>query len=185
MSVSFVKRFSDNEDSTSIHYRKFNNNSEDQYPTFSVCFEGTRFHWFYDLDIYNSFELRTEQYVKMLKGNTAFRYEYDLSLGLFRKIPTFVNNGSNTAYNQFHVKFSDFLVAANFTTLIDTQTRFFRRRGEDNLHEMPFNISYQSPDMICFVRDSTYVRNSKVSKALLKMIIRIDARIFFSSKTVL
>ena len=159
MSVSFVKRFSDNQDSTSITYRKFSDNSTDTYPTFSVCFEGTNFHWIYDLDIFNSFELSTEQYVKMLKGNTAFRYEYDLSLGLFGKIPTFLNNGSNTAYNQFHVKLSDFLVAANFTTLIDTQAHFFANRVEHNVHEIPFNISYQSPDMICFARDSTYVQN--------------------------
>ena len=95
MSVSFVNRYMENENSTRIIYKKFHEKSEDKYPTYSVCFKGTNFHWFNGLDIYNAFELRVEQYEMMLKGNLALRYEYDSSLKLFRKVPTLISNGTN------------------------------------------------------------------------------------------
>ena len=94
MSVSFVKRFKDNDNATSITYKRFSQTADDQYPTFSVCFKGAPFHWHYDSDIYNVFELRTEQYEMMLKGEAAFKFVYDDSLRLFRKKMAFLNNGS-------------------------------------------------------------------------------------------
>ena len=83
MAASFVKRFNENDNATSITYKKFSTTSHDLYPTFSICFRGTHFHWYHDVDIYDAFELRPEQYEMMLKGKPAFRYEYDSSLRLF------------------------------------------------------------------------------------------------------
>ena len=55
-------------------YRKYSNTSDDKYPTFSICFKGSLFHWYRDIDIYNDWELMPEQYEKMMKGEPAFRY---------------------------------------------------------------------------------------------------------------
>ena len=160
MSASFVKRFTENDNATSIAYRRFNNNPKDEYPTFSICFKGTPFHWYHDLDIYKAFELRIEQYEMMLKGRQAFSYQYDPSSRLFRKIPTLVNNGSNAAYKEFHVQLVDFLLEANFTALNKTHSRrFFAKTDVGRINEPPFNVSYHAPDMICFARDSIYVSN--------------------------
>ena len=156
MSVSFVKRFIDNDDATSITYRKFSETPEDKYPTFSICFKGTHFHWFNDLDLYNAFELRTEQFEQMLRGKPAFRYEYEPVLRLFRRIATFVNNESYALHDEFRLKFSDWLLEVNFTALDEKHSHSFKKRGKENVIETPFNISYQTPDMICFARDSTY-----------------------------
>ena len=156
MSVSFVKRFSDNDDATSITYRKFSETPEDKYPTVSVCFKGAHFHWPYDLDLYNAFELTAEQLQLMLKGKPSFRYEYQPSSRLFRRIPTFVNNQSYASYDKFHLKFSDWLLEAKFTTLDETDSRFSNTRSNETVIETSFNISYQIPDTICFARDSTY-----------------------------
>ena len=54
MAASFVKRFNENDNATSIAYKKYSNTSEDKYTTYSVCFKGTLFHWYHDLHIYNS-----------------------------------------------------------------------------------------------------------------------------------
>ena len=77
MSASFVKRFNENENATSIAYKKYSSTPEDKYPTYSICLKGTQLHWYNDLDIYNAFELRSEQYERMLRGEPAFRYVYD------------------------------------------------------------------------------------------------------------
>ena len=159
MSVSFVNRYMENENSTRIIYKKFHETFEDKYPTYSVCFKGTSFHWLNGLNIYNAFELRAEQYEMMLKGNLALRYEYDSSLKLFRKMPTLMVNGSNVRFDEFHVKISDFLLEANFTTLDQNHSRFFKRTGKHIEHAPPFNINYQTPEMICFARQSTFIPN--------------------------
>ena len=68
----------------------------------------------------------------MLKGEVAFKYDLDQSLGLFRKIPTFVNNESDVALDSFHLKMSDILLSANLKTLNDSKSRIFRKQeGED------------------------------------------------------
>ena len=156
MSASFVKRFSDNDDATSITYKRFSETPEDKYPTFSICFKGAHFYWPYDLDLYNAFELTVEQYVRMLRGKPAFRYEYEPSSRLFRRIPTFVSNASYALYDEFRLKFSDWLLEANFTTLGENHMRFFKKRSKETLNGTPFNISHRTPDMICFARGSTY-----------------------------
>ena len=156
MSISFVRRFNENENATSITYKKYSTGPDDVYPTFSICFRGTQFHWTYDLNIYDAFALTSRQYKNMLKGKPAISYQYDNSLRLFRKIPTFVNNGSNALFNKFHLQFSDFLLDANFTSLNPNDSISFKTKGVGTVAKPPFHISYHSPDFICFARDSTF-----------------------------
>ena len=159
MSASFVRRFNANDNATSITYKKFNRKPQDVYPTFSICFRGTNFHWYNDIGIYDAFELRPEQYETMVKGETAFRYEYDTSLRLFSKRPTFLNNETSSESKSFHLQLSNFLIEANFTTLNKKDSRFFTTKNMGNLSELPFSINYQTSEAICFERDSTYVSN--------------------------
>ena len=159
MAIVFVKRFDENENATTITFKRYNADPEDMYPTFSICFKGTQLHWYYDLNIYNAFELRSDQYQEMLKGKPAFRYHYDPKLRLFKKRLTFVNNGSTADFNKFHLKINDILLDANFTSLEATHSHSFRKKNGQLIHQPPFDISYQSPDMICFARGSAYVSN--------------------------
>ena len=169
MTTTFVKRFTENDNSTSITYRRFNNEPKDEYPTFSICFEGTPFHWYHDIDIYKAFELRTEQYELMLKGRPAFRYQYDPSSKSFRKMSTFVKNEPNAAHKEFHVQLIDFLSEANFSSLNKDDSRFFANTDGGGLEEQPFTVSYHTPDHICFARDSTYVSNLMRTEDLLTL----------------
>ena len=68
MSASFVKRFIENENATSITYKQFNKEPKDKYPTFSICFKGYMFHWFHPLAIFDAFGLNNKQFERMLKG---------------------------------------------------------------------------------------------------------------------
>ena len=155
MAVSFVKRFNENDNVTSITYKPFNDGPADKYPTYSICFKGSRFHWYRRENIFEAFELSFEQFEMMLKGEPAFRYDFDLSLRLFRKVPTFVNNGSDVTFNNFHLRASDFLKSADLTTHNSYHSRGFTMHGEKAISE--FSITYQTPDMICFTRDSRHV----------------------------
>ena len=110
MSVVFVKRFDENENATSITFKKYSTNPEDIYPTFSICFKGDKFHWYYDLDIYNVFELTSEQYQKMLKGKQAFSYQYEQPSRLYSKIPSFLNNESGADSSRFRMNFCSPLI---------------------------------------------------------------------------
>ena len=159
MSVSFVKRFNDNDNSTSITFKKYSQNPIDKYPTFSVCFKGPLLHWYYDLDIYNAFELRTEKFEMMLQGEPAFKYVYNPSLRLFSKRTAFLSNGSSFDWKKFHLKITDILLEAHFTSLDENNSRIFRNKGSGNSDEPPFTLSYQTPEMICFARDSKYFPN--------------------------
>ena len=128
MSASFVRRFTENRDATSITYNSFIGNSEDSgYPTFTICFEGPRLHWYQQLEIFNAFELSFEQFQRMLKGQDAIKYDYDSSSRLFKKVPTFVNNGSDVPFSEFHLRMTDILITATFTRLNVNLYTYFTR----------------------------------------------------------
>ena len=98
MCAAFVNRFTDNENGTSITYGRYSRASSDKYPTFSICFRGDRLHWYNKQSIYGSFELNHLEYQKMLRGEKAFKYEYEPSSRLYRKTVTHVNNGSDADF---------------------------------------------------------------------------------------
>ena len=112
MSATFVKRFIENENVTSIVYKKYSKADVDEYPTFSICFKGARLHWYHKQEIYDAFGLDYVQYDRMLKGESAFRYEYDSVSKLFRKKSTLMNS-SDTNTNGFHLSASDFFLHIN------------------------------------------------------------------------
>ena len=158
MSASFVKRFVENENATSITYKLFNEGPEDKYPTFSICLKGSRFHWYHPLVIFDAFGLSVEQFERMVKGEMAFKYDFDYSVGLFRKTLTFFNNESDVAFDSFHLKMSDVLLNANLTALDYRDSSIYsRQQGEDILAKSPFSTTYQTPNMICFTRESDHV----------------------------
>ena len=77
MSVILVARFIANQSATLISYQHYHNSPDDIYPTFSICFTGTSFHWYGEMAIFRTYGLTSYEYERMLKGESAFRYEYD------------------------------------------------------------------------------------------------------------
>ena len=85
MTVTQSVGFLENRDSSTISYNHFNQDPKDQYPTFSICFEGTAFHWYNEQAIFKRYGLTSYNFQRMMKGDASFGYEYDGKLRLFKK----------------------------------------------------------------------------------------------------
>ena len=79
ISVILVGRYIEDISKTSITYKHYNEKPEDQYPTYSICFKGTSFYWNNDAAIFNEYELHSDQFERLLKGENEFRYHYNFT----------------------------------------------------------------------------------------------------------
>ena len=87
LSCKDIKRYIDNEDSSSISYRIFNTAPRDKYPVVTICFDGKTKAWH---SIYNKKVLRKKgfsagKYWKILTGRT------NVTIGEMKKIPDFTD----------------------------------------------------------------------------------------------
>ena len=164
VSVDLVERFDLNKNQTSMEIKMYSVDDQDKYPVFSICFKGAQFRRYQRL-IYDAFGLSKVEYENMLKGEKAFTYEYCPKSRAFRKIETNLSNGPYADFENFHLKTHDFLVETNMTYLDSSHNfnSFLRKNFSSNirvLHGLQLRINYQSPDMICFARDASYISNS-------------------------
>ena len=164
-----IARFCKNQSTTSISYQRFNKRTNDIYPTFSICFKGNSFHWYHELAIFEEHGLTSYHYERMLKGKHAFKYEYDVALRLFQKARKRYREQNATVhdYYRFHLAMSDILLEANFIAENMQQTILHRKNlqnlisTDQTLHsiEESFSIGFETPEIICFTRNTSYVKN--------------------------
>ena len=160
MTVILAARFLENQSATSISYQQYHKRPQDIYPTFSICFSGTAFHWYNELAIFNVHELTSTQYERMWKGQRVYKYEYDDASKLFRKVPIQGINSYNDYFDHFRVAMSDILLEANFTTENMNHTKIYRKSAKNPADkENLFMIGYETPEMICFTRNSVQIEN--------------------------
>ena len=101
--------YAENKDQVFVSIQTYNHDLAAKYPTFSICFRGTKFHWYRDVNIFNSYGIDPYQYELMLKGETAIKYELNDSTGLYDKIAISSENGVDVKFNEFHVRLEDVL----------------------------------------------------------------------------
>ena len=159
MSVILIARFTDDRSTTTIAYKKYSKSFEDIYPTFTLCFTGTaEFHWYYELNLFQELGLNSLEYERMLKGKPAFKYQYDLSSKLYKRHSATKFNDSYQSSEPYHIKISDRLIQANFTAENSMHSTFDRSKKVTKTSlEPPFNVGFQTPDKICFTRNSNFV----------------------------
>ena len=109
-----VDRYKENSDITSIIYKKYNQEPENKYPTFSICFTGTRYHWYHESQIFRDYGLDPVSYGVMLMGETAMTYEYNYTSRLYHKLPVPMNKDMNENMDQYHLRPSDILLRSEF-----------------------------------------------------------------------
>ena len=134
MGLTQVLRLLDNKDSSSIHYKTFNESPKDVYPTFSVCFFSTdRFslHYVMRKEIEEKTGLSFSDYDRLLKGETVENESSSKILAI--------------KYDLFSVKLDLFLNAVGLET----------QNGEEKMEAKSFYSSYQDPDKACFTLKST------------------------------
>ena len=155
MAVKLSMQYLENKDATSILYRHYNKRSSDKYPTFSICFQGLPFHWYNDLELFRAFGIPASEYVNLLSGRPAFRYEYNLTSRLYKKTQAVMDQKLNAGFENFHIQFSDFAVKSEFAT--ERPNTYYGKNNNRLQTNRAFYVGYQTPDMICFTRSSTDV----------------------------
>ena len=143
--------YAENKDQVFVSIQTYNRHAAAKYPTFSICFRGTEFHWYRDINIFNSYGIDPYQYELMLKGETAIKYEFNDSSGLYDKIAISSANGVNVKFNEFHVRLEDVLTEIEFLTDEARNGIYSNYKTGFDKH---IHLSYQSPDRICFTRNS-------------------------------
>ena len=148
----------------------FNKEIDDNYPTFSFCFKGARFHWFHDDDIFDSFGLNATQYERMLKGETATRYDRNDSYRSYTKTSVVFNDSKEINFKGFNVDMGYFLRSLHFVTRKKVSDTIIANGKEwDKTKESAMHLTYQTPSQICFSRKSTDLPGSTRLHDLLTM----------------
>ena len=160
----FSTQYQENIDAQLIAIKKFKEENDNVYPTFSMCFKGTKFHWYHDLEIFNSYGLNATQYELMLKGEIARRYDRNYPVRSYEKTPIFLNNGSDVDFSKYHLQTKDvmtvFIHSIKFSSedsSMDTHVTITNNGNESKEH--PLYLSFQTADTICFSRNTD--QNSK------------------------
>ena len=142
-----VKRYIDNEDSSSIAFRKFNEGPRDKYPVVTFCFSGGNEG---NLFIYNEKRL-------LKKGLSVSRY-WGMITGRENSTADEIKKLPNFHYVTMNLK----KVTKYYRTL-NGDMRYLKEFGlidapkpALNKSSLPFNVSYQNPNKICYTQRVSY-----------------------------
>ena len=156
MTAIMTNRFLENEDATSITYKRYNESPREKYFTFSICFTGTQFYWYHYLHMANVYGITPQEYEKILVGQPAFIHDYLHSSRLYQKLPVNLNNFSDSLYDQFHVQFSNVVTEIEFLTENENHYTYYGpNTTKTSTKNPPFYIGYQTPTTICFTRNTS------------------------------
>ena len=144
-------RYTDNEDSSSISYKSFNKNSEDEYPTFSICLLSTpwqKLQHIFDAELIEKHAISSLEWNKLMKGYTIERNIWNTKLDFA--------NFSNVEHEDFSLELESLLKlfinkAIQFETKNETQTTNYGKFKKEN-KSWPFFLSYEDPDTKCYTR---------------------------------
>ena len=155
MTAIMTNRFLENKDATSITFKRYNESPREKYPSFSICFTGTQFYWYYYGHMANVYGITPQEYEKILVGQPAFIHDYLHSSRLYKKLPVNLNNFSDSLYDQFHVQFRDVVTEVEFLTKnANHYTYYGPNTTRTSTQDPPFYIGYQTPTTICFTRNT-------------------------------
>ena len=153
--ILFSSEYSENSDLQLITMRKFNSEADDKYPSFSLCFRGTNFHWFHDHEIFNSLGLNATQYEILIKGDTAKRYDRNDYYRSYIKKQVLSNESNSIDFGKFHLRISDFLRSFHMTTETrDSGILLSHPKEWNSTKETDMYLSHHTVDKICFSRNS-------------------------------
>ena len=161
MSLTQLFRYLENEDTSSITNKQFNQTPRDQYPTFSICFKGDDVYWDKDEMLFNVLGVTSSQYVDTLKGNGQ-RYEIDVKTHLYNKVRVDLSNVTLLDFENVILDTKKVIIGAEFNTENKSYTRSFGKgKGGKKLTYNPFYVGYQTYHEICYTRKSNYTENLK------------------------
>ena len=153
-----IKRYIDNEDTSSIAFQKFNSSPRDLYPVISLCFYGRygRYSTIYKEELLNDKGYNTSQYWNLITGNSNATPEE------IKNMPDFSSVTINL--EQLTLKFQT----------INERDEFINKMGLENYKKppsknnsliplmngsyWPFYLSYQNPNQVCYSQYSNFTQ---------------------------
>lgn len=153
MSAVMFNRWLRNEDVTSVTYRKYNQLPQDKYPTYSICFEGTKFVWMHDNQIFDTYGLTQKHLELMVLGEKAYGNAYNNTSHLYDQIPVLFDDAPEKLFHRFYLQPKDILLEAGFK--IEPSNIDGEQKNTKLTEQPPFYIGYQTPKMVCLTRKST------------------------------
>ena len=156
MTLTQIRRYLENRDASSIDYKLLGLSTEEQYPTFSLCFKGPEMYWYYESLILKNFDLTSNQFDLIFKGENGAGYKYNYNSKLYDKVRFNVENVTNIGFEQkWYLNLSEILTGVEFTTdNPDHGINYGNGKKGKKVRDAPFYVGFQSPDTICFTRKS-------------------------------
>ena len=151
-----VIKFLNNDDSSSVNYKKFSINPTFDYPTYSFCYISTPWGTLqnmFEQRLISKYAITAKQWNLLLKGSHIEKKHWRTSLEF--------GNFSQIEQNNFSIEFKRFL-----KTFSDAAIKFETRNDNDSKkyttsHKLtetrPFFLSYKDPDTMCFTRNNTAI----------------------------
>ena len=145
-----------NKDSSVISYKRFNQDPLDEYPTFSICLRGSELYWNHEHLLYANLGATSSQYIQMLRGS-GIRQEYNETSELYEDVPLSVNGTSKTDFHDVALSILNVIDGVDFVAQQDDDTVHYGSGSlGKKLLQAPFYVGYQSPNEVCFTRNSSF-----------------------------
>ena len=161
MTITQMLRYGENRDSSSISYKKWNQTPRDLYPTYSFCFEGAELIWHRGKTLFDRFGINAHHYSSHLKGEKSVAHIQNNTQSI-KNLSQVLKNVSRLGFEQnLFLDSSDIVhglehVAENINHTI----HYGIGQKGTKMVEPPFEIGFQTPDLICFTRVSNDQHNS-------------------------
>ena len=151
-----VFRYIENNDTSVISRKTFNDATDNIYPTFSICLKGKDLYWKNDHDLFMEIGMTSPQYVEFLQGKPAWKYVYNETRRLYEKETIQEDSVLGVEIPGMFLHPSDVIVGTHFVSENYRWNNHFGVGEHDaNLQRVPFHIGYQTSDETCFTRDSS------------------------------
>ena len=154
-------RYFKNDDTSTIGYKNFAFSPTDTYPSFSICFtddkterymDGLLYYYFND-EISATLPIPNADHHKFHRILTGYEIFYQAS----DKVNFDIRNMSEAYFNTFSIQLERLYDQIIFETENQNTTRLFDFKK--NL-DLPFYVSYQDPDNLCFTRKDDAKENT-------------------------
>ena len=155
MTNTQVIRWLQNEDTSTISFKRFNLSPNDMYPSISICFTGHELYWYNDDLIFQRFGVTTATYQNMLKGEEGYAYDYNYTSKLYTKFQIENKDLLVNDIEKFHIDVSNIVTGLVYTTRDEsTSIRYAKGKRGKPVNQIPLSVSYMTADTMCFTRTS-------------------------------
>ena len=156
MATKETLRYTENNDRSSISYKRFADTPQDTYPTFSICFSDDTDYWniFFKDEFEYAIPILNGKYWlfgKILKGMKVYAGEYhDGHLD--------IRNISEDYGSVFMIKLEQLYDMIKFTTKDQKDDLSLNAKSDFN-EPFPFYVSYLDPQTVCYTRNDDFKEN--------------------------